>query len=153
MEIAGEQRRIAHASKRDSTAMKTLSLMGALFLPGTYLASVFSMTFFNFESGKLSPPLTRFANKEDTVTNMASADADPVVSVNLWIYFAVTIPITAIIVCSWLLIDRRRIEQHRKEDADLEKNIDKMEKEIMFALRKRTMSKANTWNTISPPPR
>jgi Mg2+ and Co2+ transporter CorA len=53
LEIAGEQRRIAHASKRDSTAMKTISLMGALFLPGTYLASVFSMTFFNFQSGKL----------------------------------------------------------------------------------------------------
>lgn len=51
LEIAGEQRRIAHASKRDSTAMKTISLMGALFLPGTYLASVFSMTFFNFQSG------------------------------------------------------------------------------------------------------
>jgi len=31
--------------------MKTLSLLGALFLPGTYLASVFSMTFFNFEKG------------------------------------------------------------------------------------------------------
>ncbi|KFA78014.1 hypothetical protein S40288_05232, partial [Stachybotrys chartarum IBT 40288] len=28
LEIAGEQRRIAHASKRDSTAMKTISLMG-----------------------------------------------------------------------------------------------------------------------------
>jgi Mg2+ and Co2+ transporter CorA len=57
LEIAGEQRRIAHASKRDSTAMKTISLMGALFLPGTYLASVFSMTFFNFQSGwsPLSP--------------------------------------------------------------------------------------------------
>lgn len=49
LEIAGEQRRIAHASKRDGTAMKTISLMGTLFLPGTYLASVFSMTFFNFQ--------------------------------------------------------------------------------------------------------
>lgn len=57
LQIAGEQRRIAHASKRDSTAMKTLSLMGALFLPGTYLASVFSMTFFNFEEGMCSPLL------------------------------------------------------------------------------------------------
>lgn len=56
LEIAGEQRRIAHASKRDSTAMKTISLMGALFLPGTYLASVFSMTFFNFDAGKLLQP-------------------------------------------------------------------------------------------------
>ncbi|KAM0436898.1 hypothetical protein ACHAPT_002611 [Fusarium lateritium] len=130
LEIAGEQRRIAHASKRDSTAMKTLSLMGALFLPGTYLASVFSMTFFNFET-----------------------DADPVVSIQLWVYFAIAVPVTALIVGCWMYLDRRRREQHKKDDADLEKNIDKMEKEIMFALRKRTMSKANTWNTANPPPK
>ncbi|KAI8671502.1 hypothetical protein NCS57_00625600 [Fusarium keratoplasticum] len=130
LEIAGEQRRIAHASKRDSTAMKTLSLMGALFLPGTYLASVFSMTFFDF-----------------------GRDADPVVSIQLWVYFAITVPVTALIVGCWMYLDRRRREQHKKDDADLEKNIDKMEKEIMFALRKRTMSKANTWNTANPPPK
>lgn len=62
LEIAGEQRRIAHASKRDSTAMKSISLMGALFLPGTYLASVFSMTFFNFQGkgNKISLPKLLF---------------------------------------------------------------------------------------------
>lgn len=81
-------------------------------------------------------------------------DADPVVSVQLWIYFAVTIPITILIVASWVWIDRRREEQYKKDDADLEKNIDSMETEIMYHLRKRTMSKANTWNTtISPQPR
>lgn len=52
LEIAGEQRRIAHASKRDSTAMKTISFLGAIFLPGNLLASVFGMSFFNFEDGK-----------------------------------------------------------------------------------------------------
>lgn len=65
LEIAGEQRRIAHASKRDSTAMKTLSLLGAVFLPGTYLASVFGMSFFNFEEGKspnhITPRTTRYS--------------------------------------------------------------------------------------------
>ncbi|KAH6998699.1 hypothetical protein BKA56DRAFT_665262 [Ilyonectria sp. MPI-CAGE-AT-0026] len=125
LQIAGEQRRIAHASKRDSTAMKTLSLMGALFLPGTYLASVFSMTFFNFQEG-----------------------ASPVVSFQLWIYFAVTVPITALIVGAWLMIDKHRMKQAKRDDADLERNIEKMEKEIMFHLRKRTMSKTNTWNSI-----
>lgn len=63
LEIAGEQRRIAHASKRDSTAMKTLSLLGALFLPGTYLASVFGMSFFNFEAGLFS---SSFVQKKKT---------------------------------------------------------------------------------------
>lgn len=51
-QMAGEQRRLAHASKRDSTAMKTISLLGAVFLPGTFLASVFSMTFFDFGNGE-----------------------------------------------------------------------------------------------------
>ena len=49
--MAGEQRRLAHASKRDSTAMKTISLLGAVFLPGTLVSSIFSMTFFDFQEG------------------------------------------------------------------------------------------------------
>ncbi|RDA83009.1 hypothetical protein CP532_4401 [Ophiocordyceps camponoti-leonardi (nom. inval.)] len=129
LEIAGEQRRIAHASKRDSTAMKTISLMGALFLPGTYLASVFSTSFFDFK-----PTSSRVAS-------------------DLWIYFIVTIPLTAAIVGSWWWWDRRREAQFARDDEDLEKNIDKMERDIMFHLRKRTMSKAHTWNSVSAPPR
>ncbi|KAG5933432.1 hypothetical protein E4U53_000989 [Claviceps sorghi] len=129
LEIAGEQRRIAHASKRDSTAMKTISLMGTLFLPGTYLASVFSMTFFNFQES-----------------------AHPV-STGLWIYFAVTVPITASIVAIWMWYDRRREAQYARDDEDLEQSIDKMEKDIMFHLRKRTMSKAHTWNSLGSPVR
>ncbi|PFH60875.1 hypothetical protein XA68_10188 [Ophiocordyceps unilateralis] len=130
LEIAGEQRRIAHASKRDSTAMKTISLMGALFLPGTYLASVFSTSFFDFKP---------------TASSRVASD--------LWIYFIVTIPLTAAIVGSWWWWDRRREAQFARDDEDLEKNIDKMERDIMFHLRKRTMSKAHTWNSISTPPR
>lgn len=52
-----------------------------------------------------------------------------------------------------MLFDRRRIVQYAKDDADLEKTIDKMERDIMFHLRKRTMSKTNTWNTITQSPR
>lgn len=51
-QMAGEQRRLAHASKRDSTAMKTISLLGAVFLPGTLVSSIFSMTFFDFAAGE-----------------------------------------------------------------------------------------------------
>lgn len=54
LEIASQQRRVAHATKRDGTAMKTLSLLGAVFLPGTFMASVFSMTFFDFNVGMSS---------------------------------------------------------------------------------------------------
>lgn len=71
----------------------------------------------------------------------------------LWIYFAVTIPITLIILAAWTWFDKRRQAQYAKDDADLEQNIDTMEKDIMFHLRKRTMSKANTWNTTTAMPR
>jgi hypothetical protein len=37
-QMAGEQRKLAHASKRDSSTMKTVSLLGSVFLPGSYLA-------------------------------------------------------------------------------------------------------------------
>jgi hypothetical protein len=41
--------------------------MGALFLPGTYLASVFSMTFFDFGQGSL---LTFSLTQADSFANI-----------------------------------------------------------------------------------
>lgn len=123
--MAGEQRRLAHASKRDSTSMKVISLLGAIFLPATYLASVFSMTFFNFNSG--GPPL---------------------VSPLLWVYFVISIPLTLAIVMFWRWWDKRREVRYAKEDADIEAGIEKMEAEIMATMRKRTLSKVRTWDVV-----
>ncbi|KAK0621309.1 hypothetical protein B0T17DRAFT_283929 [Bombardia bombarda] len=133
--MAGEQRRLAHAAKRDSTSMKTISLLGAIFLPATFLASVFSMTFFNFQVG----------GNDDNNSN--SAPPTPTVSSDLWIYFVITIPLTAIIVLAWLWWNRRREGLFAQEDAEIEKGIDEMEAEIMAKMRKRTLSKARTWDT------
>jgi hypothetical protein len=120
--MAGEQRKIAHASKRDSAAMKWISLIGAVFLPGAYLASVFSMTFFNFQG------------------------SGPAVTSSFWIYWAVDIPVTIIIVAVWYVWEKRREAKYDREDADLEKGSEDMEKNIMAMMRKRTMSKASTWD-------
>ncbi|KAI1313556.1 hypothetical protein F5Y03DRAFT_381135 [Xylaria venustula] len=124
LEMAAQQRRLAHASKRDSTAMKTLSLLGAIFLPGTLLSSVFSMTFFNFNVPE---------NTE--------------VSQELWIYFAITIPLTVAIVGTWWALDRRREKAYAREDLDIEQGIERMETEILAIMRKKTMNKAATWGT------
>jgi membrane protein implicated in regulation of membrane protease activity len=121
--MAGEQRKLAHASKRDSAAMKTISLLGAIFFPGAYLASVFSMTFFNFQ------------------------DNATYVSGQFWIYWAVTIPVTVVIVGIWYVWEKRREKKYDKEDTDLEKGSEDMEKVIMATMRKRTMSKVSTWNS------
>jgi len=121
--MAGEQRKLAHASKRDSSAMKVISLLGAIFFPGAYLASVFSMTFFNFQ-------------------NEGSE-----VSSQFWIYWAVTVPVTIMIVGIWYVWEKRRDAKYDKEDEDLERGSEDMEKNIMAMMRKRTMSKASTWET------
>ena len=109
--------------------MKHLSLLGALFLPGTYLASVFSMDFFNFQS------------------------SDRVISPTLWIYFVITVPTTLLIVAAWMMVDRRRERMHNREDEDLEKNIERMGADFMAAMRKNTLGKVNTFNSVIPPPR
>lgn len=108
--------------------MKTLSLLGALFLPGTFLSSIFSMTFFDFSDG-------------------SGGGAGAAVSQWVWVYFVVTIPLTLAIVGSWYWLDKRREHQYALEDADIEKGIERMETEIMAIMRKKTMKKATTWNS------
>jgi Mg2+ and Co2+ transporter CorA len=46
--LARDSRTLAAASKRDSSSMKTLAAMTALFLPGTFVASFFAMPVFNW---------------------------------------------------------------------------------------------------------
>ncbi|KAK2772739.1 hypothetical protein CKAH01_13823 [Colletotrichum kahawae] len=83
LKIAGDQRQLANDSKSDSKAMKALSLLGATFLPGTFLASIFSMTFFDFQQGSSLSP-------------------------KIWIYFAFTIPLTVRVVLGWFLWEHKR---------------------------------------------
>lgn len=121
LDMAAQQRRLAHSSKRDSNSMKSLSLLGAVFLPATYLASVFSMTFFDFQDGNAS------------------------VSPMLWVYFVITGPMTLVIVLFWRWWDRRREVKYDAEDRELEKGIEVLEKQIIKTLRSRTLNKQRTW--------
>ncbi|KAI2472047.1 hypothetical protein F4781DRAFT_385108 [Annulohypoxylon bovei var. microspora] len=139
LEIASQQRRVAHATKRDGTAMKTLSLLGAVFLPGTFMASVFSMTFFDFNVGP-----------SDDGSGGSSSDSSSdgaTVSKKLWVYFAVTIPLTIIILLFWYYLDRKREKRYTEEDVEIERGIDTMEKDILAIMRKKTINKAATWNS------
>ncbi|XEV07197.1 hypothetical protein FSHL1_012484 [Fusarium sambucinum] len=69
------QARLARESLRDSKAMKTLSILTILFLPGAFIATVFSTEMFDFNS------------KDQQVR----------------IYFAITIPLTAVLMICWVL--------------------------------------------------
>ncbi|KAL2134236.1 hypothetical protein VTI74DRAFT_741 [Chaetomium olivicolor] len=151
LQMAGEQRRLAHAAKRDSTSMKILSLLGAIFLPATYLASIFSMSFFDFipdgngDSSAPAAPSGGGNSLGDGSSGGGGAAWSPV-SPLLWIYFAITIPLTLVIVVLWRWWDKRREVRYAKEDADIEAGIDRMEQEIMAKMRKRTMSTVRTWD-------
>lgn len=73
--------KMTRAALSDSTAMKTIAIVTMIFLPATFVSAIFSMSFFNFSG---SPT-------DETWT----------VSREIWIYFAVAIPLTAISLISW----------------------------------------------------
>ena len=59
----------------------------------------------------------------------------------------ITIPVTMAIVGAWWIWEKRRDERYEREDKDLERGSEDMERVIMAAMRKRTMSKHSTWDT------
>ncbi|CAF9936666.1 hypothetical protein IMSHALPRED_010847 [Imshaugia aleurites] len=82
--------RIAVSSGRDSTAMKTLAFITAFFLPGTYIATLFSMGMFEWQASLSSP-------------SSSTTSSSSVLSSKFWIYWATTIPLTIAVIVSWRL--------------------------------------------------
>ncbi|KAF2728631.1 hypothetical protein EJ04DRAFT_556623 [Polyplosphaeria fusca] len=81
---------IAITTKDDSFAMRTIAIMSIIFLPGTFVASFFSMSMFNWQASK----------------------AEPVVSSRFWIYWAVTLPLTIAVFLGWYIW----LRTHRTND-------------------------------------
>ena len=95
---------IAVDTKRDSIAMKTIAVLGIIFLPGTFVASLFSINMFDWG---ISVP-----------NNTASSD-DPVsseltVSRSMWIYWAITVPLTLVTFVVWVFWSRRENARSRR---------------------------------------
>ena len=85
LELTKSSFRIAEATLSDSKSMSTIAILTMILLPGTAVASFFSMDMFNWSAG----------------------DGSQIASNWLWIYFAVTIPLTGIILAVWWLWNRR----------------------------------------------
>ena len=98
------------ASQRDSASMKTLSIVGLLYLPGTFVSTLFSTPFFERSSG-----------------NGPSAI----------VYLAVTLPLTLLtfsIWGMWLLLQRnKKSDQIATAQAHLAQDMP----EVMALARKR----------------
>ena|SRR6266480_4594546 len=91
---------IAVSSMRDSTAMKTIAVLTTLFLPGTFVATFFSMTMFNWNpssNGSFSSPGT--------------SDTTPWMSPYMWVYWAISIPLTLFVMVLWLFWSRRELKK------------------------------------------
>lgn len=73
---------IAEATKRDSSSMKTIAVMTMAFLPATFFAALFAV-----------PSL-----KWDRATVMQD---------NFWVYWAFTLPATAIVFLVWYLVTQQ----------------------------------------------
>ncbi|KAH9909530.1 hypothetical protein F4778DRAFT_775446 [Xylariomycetidae sp. FL2044] len=81
LQMAELSTQIANLTKKDSFAMFTLAVMSVLFLPGAWVATLFSMSMFNWQA----------------------QDGAAVLTPRFWIYWAVTVPLTLVVLCSWLV--------------------------------------------------
>ncbi|KAI8634479.1 hypothetical protein F5Y19DRAFT_461836 [Xylariaceae sp. FL1651] len=123
LRIAAQQHRLADASQRDSTSMKTLTFLGSLFLPGTFVSSVFSMSFFDF-----------------------SKDLQYSASSSIWLYFVLMVPLTVVFVGGWWRFDQARCKNvDEEEENEDEMRMRELENHIMKALQKRTGARFS-WN-------
>ncbi|EPE33279.1 hypothetical protein GLAREA_06291 [Glarea lozoyensis ATCC 20868] len=85
---------IAYSTSKDSSHMRSIALVTMIFLPGTFFATVFSMTFFNW-----------------------SATDGQIVSSYFWIYIVVAVACTVLTVGVWWYFVTYRQSKHRQLDS------------------------------------
>ncbi|KAK4225596.1 hypothetical protein QBC38DRAFT_368329 [Podospora fimiseda] len=112
---------IAFQQRRDGMSMKTLTLVGALFLPGTFLSSLLGMPFFDF-----------------------SSDMNGGVSTRLWIYFFVMVSVTGVVLGAWQRFDQRSKNVTDEDVEQAEKLMHEIESRITKRLGQRTKARIMT---------
>ena len=85
LELTEASFRIAETTLSDAKSMKTIAILTMLLLPGTAVASLFSMNMFNW----------------------SAQDGSHIESKWLWIYFVVAVPLTAMILVAWWIWTRQ----------------------------------------------
>ncbi|KAK4201888.1 hypothetical protein QBC40DRAFT_170522 [Triangularia verruculosa] len=86
--------KIAAATRQDGNQMRMIAFLTMIFLPATFLASVFSMTFFNWDA----------------------PEGEQIVSPYVWIYPVVVIGVTAVVIGTWYYLTKRRCSSGKKWD-------------------------------------
>ncbi|KAF2729631.1 hypothetical protein EJ04DRAFT_580480 [Polyplosphaeria fusca] len=78
---------LAAAAGRDSTSMKILAFISAVFLPGSFVATVMSIDMFDW----------RYSSAD----GRDEGGADGVVSDRFWIYWVIAVPLTVLTLIGW----------------------------------------------------
>lgn len=86
--------RISQATQHDGAAMKTVAVITLLFLPSTFISTIFSMSFFVFDPGE---------DGED------GRPASWKVSGMIWLYFLLVVPLTTAAMGTWFWWQRRSL--------------------------------------------
>jgi hypothetical protein len=87
--MAEDSRNIAVLTRKDSTDMRSIAVVTLLFLPGTFMATLFSAGFFNF----------------------IPSNSPQVVSKWIWLYFLLTSVTTIFIFLGWHLFSTRQSKE------------------------------------------
>ncbi|KAJ0413902.1 hypothetical protein BJY00DRAFT_296001 [Aspergillus carlsbadensis] len=94
---------IAIDGKRDSIAMRTISILGIVYLPGTFVATLFSMEMFTWGGGSSS-------GGEQQQSSSSTISASP----SFWIYWVIAVPLTVITLVIWIVWSRRENRRSRR---------------------------------------
>lgn len=89
--------RVAVSASRDSSAMKALAVITAVFLPPTYIATLFSMSMFNWQYKSDSPIVL----SPSTTASADPSDSSGVVMHYIWIYWLISAVLTLAVIIGW----------------------------------------------------
>jgi hypothetical protein len=92
-QIADDSRRVAILTRRDSTDMRIIAAVTLVFLPGTFVATLFSTSFFNFPNSSAGDTAGSSSDPQ--------SDSGQIVSSYIWIYFAITAALTLLVLAGW----------------------------------------------------
>jgi hypothetical protein len=78
------------------------------------------------------------------------AEMNGPVDERLWIYFVIAVPLTAVIVGAWWMLDQRSVHGTEDDQKEAKAWIDKLESQIMTEIREKTGAHLRTMSL--PPP-
>ena len=101
IELAKDSKSLAAASKRDSSAIKTIAVLTTVFLPGTFISTFVSMPLLSWNASSWST----------------------IVTSRFWVYWAITIPLTLVTLIAWYSWRRWRDARSEEEDRAVRKSV------------------------------